>query len=63
MQACSGGPGFWEWGPGSHSSVGAIRQVTTPALVTLSRISCELCFLVCVRLCAQRCPTLCEPLD
>ena len=34
----------WAWLLG----VGSIRQVTTPALVTPTRISSELCFLVCV---------------
>ena len=46
MQACSDGASFWEWGPVSHSRVGVIHQVTTPALVTLTRISYELCFRV-----------------
>jgi len=61
MQACSDGASFWEWGPVSHSRVGAIHQVTTPALVTLTRISYELCFMACV--CVPACSVVSDSLQ
>ena len=39
---------------------GAIHQVTTPALVTLTRISYELCFMACV--CVPACSVVSDSL-